>query len=94
MEQALGEKLTEFIRHFLMKEGDIVKNSEVYDRFKRFLEKDDARDYLTKLAEFGNNYKKLEPEFESHAGLQKQLKRINRTKNYRLPTIVKIVRVC
>ncbi|GAB1444309.1 DUF262 domain-containing protein [Ignavibacteriales bacterium] len=79
MEQALGEKLTEFIRHFLMKEGDIVKNSEVYDRFKDSLGKDDARDYLTKLAEFGNNYKKLlEPEFESHAGLQKQLKRINR----------------
>ena len=79
MEQALGEKLTEFIRHFLMKEGDIVKNSEVYDRFKDSLGKDDARDYLTKLTEFANNYQKLlDPEFETHAGLQKQLKRINR----------------
>lgn len=79
MEQALGEKLTEFIRHFLMKEGDIVKNSEVYDRFKDSLGKDDARDYLTKLAEYGNNYQKLlYPEFETHGGLQKQLKRINR----------------
>jgi len=79
MEQALGEKLTEFIRHFLMKEGDIVKNSEVYDRFKDSLGKDDARDYLTKLAEFGNNYQKLlDPKFEIHSGLQKQLKRINR----------------
>ncbi|MCA0388851.1 MAG: DUF262 domain-containing HNH endonuclease family protein [Bacteroidetes bacterium] len=79
MEQALGEKLTEFIRHFLMKDGDIVKNSEVYDRFKDSLGKDDARDYLTKLAEFGTNYQKLlEPEFETHAGLQRQLKRINR----------------
>ncbi len=79
MEQALGEKLTEFIRHFLMREGDIVKNSEVYDRFKDSLGKDDARDYLTKLAEFGTNYQKLlEPDFETHAGLQKQLRRINR----------------
>lgn len=79
MEQALGDKLTEFIRHFLMKDGEIVKNSEVYDRFKDSLGKQDAQDYLIKLAKYGNNYQKLlDPEVESDPRLQNQLKRINR----------------
>lgn len=79
MEHALGEKLTEFIRHFLMKDGEIVKNSEVYDRFKDSLGKQDAQEYLIKLSKYGNNYQKLlDPEFESDPILQNQLKRINR----------------
>jgi uncharacterized protein with ParB-like and HNH nuclease domain len=79
MEQVLGEKLTEFIRHFLMKEGEIVKNSEVYDRFKDSLGKLDAQDYLMNLAKYGRNYQKLlNPEFESDSRLKNQLKKINR----------------
>lgn len=79
MEQSLGEKLTEFIRHFLMKEGEIIKNSEVYDRFKESLGKLDAQQYLMNLAYHGNNYQKiLNPEYESDSRLKKQLNRINR----------------
>jgi uncharacterized protein with ParB-like and HNH nuclease domain len=79
MEQALGDKLTEFIRHFLMKDGEIVKNSEVYDRFKDSLGKQDAQDYLIKLSKHGFNYQKLlNPDFESDSKLRNQLKRINR----------------
>jgi len=79
MEQALGQKLTDFIRHFLMKEGEIIKNSEIYDRFKDSLGKKDAREYLVQLAEYGKNYQKLlHPEFESDPKLRDRLTRINR----------------
>ncbi len=79
MEQALGEKLTEFIRHFLMKDGEIVKSSEVYDRFKESLGKQDAQEYLVKLARYGNSYKRiLFPEFEPDDRLKNKLWRINR----------------
>jgi len=79
MEQALGDKLTEFIRHFLMKDGDIVKSSEVYDRFKESLGKQDAQEYLMKLARYGNSYRNiLYPEFEQDVRLKYQLERINK----------------
>ncbi len=34
MQTALGESLTEYIRHFLMREGNIIKQGEVYYALK------------------------------------------------------------
>jgi len=79
MQDALGENLTEFIRHYLMKGGDIVKQSDVYFSLKDLVNQDNALEYLEKLAIFANYYKKLLcPEDEPNADIQRLLKRLNR----------------
>ena len=79
MQDALGENLTEFIRHYLMKGGDIVKQSDVYFSLKDLVSQDNALEYLEKLAIFANYYKKLiYPEYEPNADIQRLVKRLNR----------------
>jgi len=79
MQDALGENLTEFIRHYLMKGGDIVKQSDVYFSLKDLVNQDNALEHLEKLAIFANYYKKLlYPEYEPNADIQRLVKRLNR----------------
>ncbi len=47
MQEALGENSTEFIRHFLMKNGSIVKQGDVYFTLKDRVGQDDALNYLS-----------------------------------------------
>ena len=82
MQDKLGEDLTEFIRHFLMREGGVVKQGEVYFALK---ERADGKspqeiiDYLAEISRYADLYSKLlHPERESSVTLAKQLTMLNR----------------
>ena len=82
MERALGDSLSEFIRHFLMKDGEIVRQNDVYLTLKARAEKrDDAQtlDYLQEVARYADYYAKLtDPSKETDAALRERLERLNR----------------
>ena len=79
MQDSLGESLTECIRHYLMKSGPIVKQSEVYFSLKELVIRGEAIDYLTDLARFAKYYEiLLYPEKEPNVLIQQALKRLNR----------------
>lgn len=79
MQEALGENLTEFIRHYLMKNGDIVKQSDVYFSLKDIVSQGDAVEYLKNISRFANYYQKLlYPEYETNVNISKALTRLNR----------------
>jgi uncharacterized protein with ParB-like and HNH nuclease domain len=83
MQSHLGENMTEFIRHFLMKDGGLVKQGEVYfalkDRATDKNSQDEVISYLEEIAKFAGYYAKLiDPEKESSPKLRARLKRLNR----------------
>ena len=79
MQDSLNESLTECIRHYLMKSGPIVKQSEVYFSLKELVIRGEAIDYLTDLARFAKYYEiLLYPEKEPNILMQQALKRLNR----------------
>ena len=82
MQDALRENLTECIRHFLgMKNGNVVKQSDVYFELKEMVVNRDAIDSLKEIAQFAKYYEKLlNPELEIDAGIRHQLTRLNRLK--------------
>ncbi len=52
IQEALGDQLTEFVRHFLMKEGKIIKSSEIYFELKDRVNAatpDEAKKFLADL---------------------------------------------
>ncbi len=76
-----GDLLTEFIRHFLMKDGGpVVKKNEVYFELKeRFSSTDQATDGLRKLNQFSQYYHCfIDPEQEADEGLRIALARLKR----------------
>ena len=79
MQKALDENLTEFIRHYLMKDGKIIKQGDVYFSLKDIVSQGNALDYLKELLKFSAYYKKLiHSEYESHSEISKLLSRLNR----------------
>ena len=79
MQNALGDSLTECIRHYLMRDGAIVKQTDVYFFLKDLITKGDALAYLKELARFAGYYQKLlQPEVETNIGIQQALQRIKR----------------
>ena len=79
MQEALGDYLTEFIRHHLMKDGKIVKQSDVYFSLKDIVNQGNALDYLKDLLMFSNYYEKLlYPKKEENPEIRKLLSRLNR----------------
>jgi hypothetical protein len=79
MQTALGENLTEFIRHFLMRNGNIIKQSDVYYALKESVSTSNATDYLSDLKKFSIYYQKLiYPELEPKIQVQKYFRRLNR----------------
>lgn len=74
MQKGLDDSLTEFVRHYLMKNGTIVKQSDVYFTLKDKIGSNDALTTLKDMAKFAGYYKKiLKPEFESNLALQTAL---------------------
>jgi uncharacterized protein with ParB-like and HNH nuclease domain len=59
MQTALGDNLTEFIRHFLMRNGNIIKQSDVYYALKESISTSNATDYLSDLKIFSIYYQRL-----------------------------------
>lgn len=81
MQDALGDNMTDFIRHYLMKDGEQVKQNEVYFSLKEDIEKNnlDSKEYLMNLLFYSRYYEKLlNPEKEQNFKIQQMLKRINR----------------
>lgn len=79
MQKALDENLTEFIRHYLMKDGKIIKQGDVYFSLKDIVSQRNALDYLKELLMFSGYYKKLiYPECETHSEIRRLLSRLNR----------------
>ncbi len=59
MQKALDESLTEFIRHFLMRDGGNVAQSDVYGAFRKATEKRDVVPVLQEMARFAPTYARL-----------------------------------
>ena len=79
MQNALGMNLTECIRHYLMKDGKIVKQTDVYFFLKDLISKGDALERLKELARYASYYQKfLSPENEANPKIQQALGRIQR----------------
>jgi len=79
MQSALGDNLTECIRHYLMRNGSIVKQGDVYFTLKDRVSNGDALTALRDIATFAEYYRKLlAPENESHPQIRNVLLRLNR----------------
>lgn len=79
MQNALKDDLTEFIRHYLMRDGSVVKQSDVYYALKENVSVLNAIDYLKILKEYSLFYQCLKyPQFEKEPELQLMFKRLNR----------------
>jgi len=82
MQDRLGNDLTEFIRHFLMKEGVVVKQGDVFLTLKERSDhesQDQVIPYLKELCEFSGYYERLlHPEREPDVALRERLERLLR----------------
>ena len=79
MQTNLKDNLTEFIRHFLMRNGATVNKSDVYFTLKERVSNRDALDALREIAEFAIYYQKLiVPKKEENTQLKIALQRLNR----------------
>ncbi len=82
MEKSLGDQLTEYIRHYLMRDGRVVKKGDVYLTVKELVEQRDdggVRAYLDELAAYSGYYAKLtDPAGEGSRALAGRLARLNR----------------
>ncbi|HNO71859.1 MAG TPA: DUF262 domain-containing protein, partial [Bacteroidia bacterium] len=79
MQVSLEHNLTNFIRHFLMRSGEQVRENDVYFILKEKVSAGNAITYLKELGKFATYYKKLiSPDLEEDAGIRKMLLRLNR----------------
>jgi len=79
MQDALGDSLTEFIRHYIMKEGTIVRQNDIYFILKEITSKGDVIDWLKDLKRFSEYYERImNPEKEDVQELKRGLSRLNR----------------
>ena len=79
MQDALGDNLTEYIRHFLMRQGSIIRQGEIYYSLKEKVSIKNALDYLKELCKFSIYYERfIYPERESDPDVQKYFCRLNR----------------
>lgn len=79
MQIELGENLTECIRHYLMRNGSIVKQGDVYFTLKDRVGQSDALKALKDIATFAGYYEKfLTPENEPDVQLRNALARLKR----------------
>lgn len=79
MEAALGSNLTECIRHYLMKDGKVVRRDDVYFALKDGVTTENASSRLEDLSRFAGFYERLlYPEREPDKEIRTALKRFNR----------------
>ena len=82
MQDELGEHLTEFLRHFLMRHGAIVRQGDIYFTVKEYVDAnggDDITTYLRQIATFSGYYARLlQPAREPSRQLATRLSRLNR----------------
>lgn len=79
MQEKLGESLTEGIRHYLMRDGTNVRQTDVYQTLKNRADKRDVLETLREVATFAEYYQKLlRPETEPNLELREALTRLKR----------------
>ncbi len=79
MQDLLGENLTEFIRHYLTKNGTEVKQSDIYFEIKDRISRQDPISCLKDLSIFSEYYARfLNPDSEKIDEICKYLRRLNR----------------
>jgi uncharacterized protein with ParB-like and HNH nuclease domain len=82
MQEQLGPSLTEYIRHFLMRDGRNVKQSEIYYTLKEAVEEgseDRIIGYLQEVATYSKYYAKLlDPGEEKSKKISGRMTRLNR----------------
>ncbi len=79
MQDNLGKHLTDFIKHFLMREGGFIKQADIYSTLKKRVNVHNAINKLTEISGFSFYYQRLlEPDYETHTGIRKYLKRLNK----------------
>jgi uncharacterized protein with ParB-like and HNH nuclease domain len=82
MQERLGEDLTEFIRHFLMRDGKNVKQSDIYYTLKESIEDQPDEEVvrlLQKVAAYSRYYTKLlDPREERSGRISTRMTRLNR----------------
>ena len=79
MERTLSDKeLTEFIRHYLKRDGAVVRESEVYFKLREDVNDKNAVEKLAALSKFANfYYKLLHPANEVQVVIWLYLQRLN-----------------
>ncbi len=82
MQGRVGEHLTEFVRHLLMREGKVVKQGDIYFTVKERVDdfdQDAILAYLTEMHEFSSYYERLiDPTREPNRQLASRVTRLNR----------------
>ncbi len=82
MQDRLDENLTEYIRHFLMRDGKIVRQSDIYFTLKEGVEGQGQGEILAlvqELAAFSSYYAKLlNPQEEKSLRIRERMDRLNR----------------
>ena len=82
MQDRLGENLTECIRHFLMKDGGVIKQGEIYFALKERADEKSPQqivEYLQEITGFAEYYARLlTPSLEPSASISHQMHRLNR----------------
>lgn len=75
----LGDTLPEFIRHYMMKEGGIIKLTDVYYTLKERVTEENAVDYIKSLKRYSIYYKSfINPDSESNEKLKECFIRLSR----------------
>ena len=82
MQSALGDSLTVFIWHYLMRNGGNVPQSDVYLSFRKATLKRDVTEVLAELARYAPTYARmLHPELETQRdAVQRAIRRLHRTR--------------
>jgi len=80
MQSRLGERFDDYMRDFLLKEGQLVRPDEVYQEWRKRLgplDEEGIRDVLRDLAAWSLEYDQiLHPQREADAGVRKRLQRL------------------
>jgi len=82
MQKKLAGSLSEYMRHFLMKDGLKVKKNEVYFTLKKRIDKEEKQEQVVELlkdlAKFAGYYEKLlYPDKETNPKIRERLSRLN-----------------
>ncbi|WP_162550032.1 DUF262 domain-containing protein [Hymenobacter nivis] len=82
MQSALGDSLTAFIWHYLMRNGGNVPQSDVYLSFRKATAGREVAEVLAELARYAPTYARLlNPELETQRGaVQRAIRRLHRTR--------------
>lgn len=79
MQYMLADNLTDYIRHYLMRDGNVIKQADVYNALKDSVTIANATAYLKELYKYSHYYQRLlRPEHEPNATIHKYISRLNR----------------